>query len=60
MLMIILILFHVNFCVHMSVAGGALCADQTRHYTYTQFLVGGGGSVAHGSLASCELRRTNN
>ena len=36
MLMIILILFHVNFCVHMSVAGGALCADQTRHYTYTR------------------------
>ena len=34
-LMIIQILFHVNFCVHMSVAGGALCADQTRHYTYT-------------------------
>ena len=58
--MIILILFHVNFCVHMSVAGGALCADQTRHYTYIQFSVGGGGGVAHGSLASCELRRTNN
>ena len=34
-LMIIQILFHVNFCVHMSVAGGALCADQTRHYTTT-------------------------
>ena len=62
MLMIIQILFLVNFCVHMSVAGGALCADQTRHYTYTQFPVrgGGGGCVAHGSLASCELRRTNN